>query len=81
MVRPLVCILGTGDWSETNRAVASARRFGLGVAVGVSGEQARGTPHPDARGGNLHRAIFGDGRFASCRLTLYEDRGNKRGRR
>ncbi len=49
MVRPLVCILGTGDWSETNRAVASARRFGLGVAVGVSGEQARGTPHPDAR--------------------------------
>ncbi len=49
MARPLVCILGTGDWPETNRAVASARRVGLGVAVGVSGEQARGTPHADAR--------------------------------
>ena len=49
MARPLACILGTGDWPETNRAVASARRFGLDAAVGVSGAEQHGAPHADAR--------------------------------
>ncbi len=46
--QPLVCILGGGDWQRTNRAVASARRFGLAVAVGDTGQAARGAPDGDA---------------------------------
>lgn len=34
MIRPIVCILGGDDRRETDRAIASARRFGLTVAVG-----------------------------------------------
>ena len=49
MTRPIACILGRGDWTETNRAVASALGFGLDVAVGDSGQCALGSPHPGAR--------------------------------
>ncbi|MFQ5785777.1 MAG: hypothetical protein ACE5H8_13280 [Alphaproteobacteria bacterium] len=49
MTAPLVCILGGGDWRETNRAIASARRFGLEVAVGVASEITQSAPHPEAR--------------------------------
>ncbi len=49
MARPLVCILSAGNWHETDRAVASARRFGLDVAVGVTGQAARSSPHTEAR--------------------------------
>jgi len=50
MTMPLrVCVLGAGDWPATNAAVASARRHGLEVIVGHSGQEKRGAPHPEAR--------------------------------
>jgi len=44
MTRITVCILSDGDWRATNRAVLSARRFGLDVVVGATGQRPRGAP-------------------------------------
>jgi len=44
MTRVTACILSDGDWRATNRAVASARRFGLDVVVGATGQRPRGAP-------------------------------------
>ena len=66
MSTAIACILGRGDWAETNRAVASAQAFGLAVAVGDTGRCRRGTPHPQA-----HRfAIPWDDDFAAARNRL-----------
>lgn len=64
--QPIVCILSTGDWHETNRAIASARRFGLAVAVGETGQIRRGAPDSDAR---RHALEWRDD-FASARNQL-----------
>lgn len=42
MTRVTACILSDGDWRAANRAVASARRFGLDVVVGATGQRPRG---------------------------------------
>ena len=66
MTRPIACILGRGDWTETNRAVVSVLRFGLDAAVGDSGQCALGSPHPRAR----RHAIEWRDDFADARNQL-----------
>lgn len=66
MTRPIACILGRGDWTETNRAVASALGFGLDVAVGDSGQCALGSPHPQV----LRHAVEWRDDFADARNQL-----------
>lgn len=66
MDRPIVCILGGGDWRETDRAIASARRFGLTVVVGDTAGKKHSAPMPDAR----HYAIAWRDDFAAARNEL-----------
>lgn len=49
MNRPIVCILSAGDRQETHRAIASARHFGLSVAVGDTAPTGHDTSPLDAR--------------------------------
>ena len=66
MVRPIVCILGGEDWRETDCAIASARRFGLTVAVGDTTAKIRGASLSDAR----HYAIAWRDDFSAARNEL-----------
>lgn len=63
---PIVCILGGGDWRETDRAIASARRFGLTVAVGETTGKGCDAPTSDAR----RYAIAWRDDFAAARNEL-----------
>lgn len=65
---PLVCILSSGDWPRTNRAAASARRFGLAIRIGLTRGTERGAPDGKA---DIVRIAWSDD-FAAARNALAE---------
>ncbi len=65
MTRVVVCVLALDGGEAAERAVGSARRFGLDVAVGVVGEEGGACPS----GVNVHRIEWRDD-FADARNQL-----------
>ena len=65
MTRVVVCVLALDGGEAAERAVGSARRFGLDVAVGVVGEDGGACPS----GVNVHRIEWRDD-FADARNQL-----------